>query len=170
MRLTVSLIGTSLIATPAIAGDMTISITIPQLRVAEYHRPNVAVWIENGEGEVVADLATWYDLRNRREDGAKWLSDLRTWWRRSGRALDLPVDGVSGPTRAPGKHVLHFTEGHGPLHRLSAGPYRLLVEAAREVGGREKLAIPFTWPPKGNKAGTVRGESELGAVTLSIKP
>tara|TARA_B100000678_G_scaffold229271_1_gene197424 strand:+ start:1895 stop:2407 length:513 start_codon:yes stop_codon:yes gene_type:complete len=170
MRFTLCLVGTSVIAAPALAGDIAVRVEIPQLSVAEYHRPYVAAWIEDANGKVVANLANWYDMKNRREDGAKWLPELRTWWRRSGRALNLPVDGVSGPTRAPGKYVLRFSEGTKPLPRLAGGKYVLRVEAAREVGGRELLSIPFNWSPAKTLTGTVRGKSELGEVTLQIKP
>ena len=33
-----------------------------------------------------------------------------------------------------------------PLQNLPQGEYHLVVEAAREVGGREILRIPFQWP------------------------
>ena len=32
----------------------------------------------------------------------QWLPDLRQWWRKSGRTLQVPVDGVTGPTRPAG--------------------------------------------------------------------
>ena len=57
------------------------------------------------------------------------------------------------------------------LARLAPGQYTLVVEAAREVGGRELLKIPFTWPAKGApQSGKAQGATELGAVTLTVKP
>ncbi|WP_375268662.1 DUF2271 domain-containing protein [Phenylobacterium sp.] len=44
------------------------------------------------------------------------------------------------------------------------------MEAAREVGGREMVRVPFQWPPKAQTSGRAAGESELGAVTLTLKP
>src|SRR3546814_11767399 len=73
---------------------------------------------------------------------------MRQWWRKTGRTLNMPVDGISGATRAPGEHVLRFAEGKAPLGKIPAGGYELVVEAAREVGGRERLRIPFQWPPQ----------------------
>ena len=35
-----------------------------------------------------------------------------------------------------------------PLAQLKPGQYAVVVEAAREVGGRELLRIPFQWPPQ----------------------
>lgn len=45
---------------------------------------------------------------------------------------------------------------------------RLVVEAAREVGGREIVRVPFQWPVKGSAQAA--GEHELGAVTVSVNP
>ena len=33
---------------PALAADLRVQVEIPQLDVAEYHRPYVALWIEQG--------------------------------------------------------------------------------------------------------------------------
>ena len=38
------------IAGPLHAGEMQISLEIPRLRVAEYHNPYVAVWVEDESG------------------------------------------------------------------------------------------------------------------------
>lgn len=170
MRRTIIFAATGLIATPAAAGEMQVSLEIPRLKVAEYHNPYVAVWIEDEAGKVAANLDVWYDIDLRGEDGAKWLPDLRTWWRRSGRSLKLPVNGVSGPTQPPGRHDLSFTEGTRPLPRLAPGAYNLRVEAAREVGGRELVTIPFEWPPRATKTAAAAGSKELGAVRLTIEP
>ena len=59
--------------------------------------------------------------------------DLRSWWRRGGSALELPIDGVSGATRKPGRYQEVKTVD------LPLGNYTLNIEAVREVGGREHL-------------------------------
>lgn len=159
-----------LIATPALAAEIGVSVEIPRLDVAEYHRPYVAIWVERPDRSVAADLAVWYDLKLKNDEGEKWLKDLRQWWRRSGRNLDMPVDGVSSATRAPGKHRLSFKDGSAPLGKLAPGEYRIVVEAAREVGGREVLEIPFSWPPQKNGNQTAQGSHELGQIVLELAP
>lgn len=164
------LICSALLATltlPATAAELTVSIDIPRLNVAEYHRPYVAIWLER-DGGTPHTLAVWYDTKLRDREGEKWLKDMRQWWRRSGRALVMPVDGVSGATRPVGTHSVTFRTGQAPLGDLEPGSYTLLVEAAREVGGREVLSIPFTWPVSGPFSETVSGGSELGDVRLDI--
>lgn len=152
------------------AADLTVSIEIPTLPVAEYHTPYVSVWLENEKGEST-NLAVWYQLEERgqkSEKGEEWLKDMRQWWRRIGRETDMPVDGVSGATRKPGKHELVFTEGKAPLGKLVKGNYVLLVEAAREVGGRELVKVPFTWPATGEQS--AKGSTELGEIKVTVKP
>lgn len=157
-----------LLSPAAFAADLDISVEIPRLDVAEYHRPYVALWLETPDQSHVANLAVWYDLKMKDKEGEKWLKDLRQWWRRSGRSLEMPVDGVSAATRAVGTHQLSYKGSEAPLQSLPAGDYNLVVEAAREVGGRELLRVPFTWPqPATAKA---QGTSELGAITLTVKP
>ncbi|RZA19177.1 MAG: DUF2271 domain-containing protein [Lysobacteraceae bacterium] len=169
MRVTVSLVLGSLLAAPAHAGELSLNIEIPRINAAEYHRPYVAVWIEGAEQKSLADLAVWYQQTDGKEGhGTKWLPDLRQWWRKSGRALKVPVDGVTGPTRPVGRHALNIDEKNPALAKLPAGHYTLVVEAVREVGGRELLKIPFEWKGKPS-SGSAQGQAELGKVTLSTK-
>lgn len=170
--LTVTLvIGTGL-AAPAYAAELRVGVEIPQLQVAEYHRPYVAVWIEGADQSVAANLAVWYQQRGTSEGhGTKWLPDLRQWWRRSGRALKVPIDGVTGPTKPVGAHTIAISDRDPRLAGLAAGEYTLVVEAVREVGGRELLKLPFVWAPKPKtQVGSVAGSRELGKVSLSVKP
>lgn len=159
-----------LLLSPALqAGSLDLSIEIPRLQVAEYHRPYVAVWLENERNEAT-QLAVWYDVGMKDNGGLEWLKDMRQWWRRGGRTLELPIDGLSGATRAPGVHTLSFSTDDAPLADLPAGEYRLRVEGAREVGGRELLEIPFSWPLQQVQTFEVNGSDELGRINLSINP
>jgi hypothetical protein len=160
----------ALVAAPAHAADLAVKVEIPRLQVAEYHRPYVALWLEGKDQKFVRDLAVWYDLKQRDKEGTKWLKDMRQWWRKSGRELDMPVDGLSGATRPPGEHEIALASGKPPLGELPAGDYQLVVEAAREVGGRELLRLPFNWPPTGVQTLQVKGQHELGVVALELKP
>lgn len=153
-----------------LAAELELTIDIPRMNVAEYHRPYMAVWVERADGTMAANLAVWYATVSRDRDGTRWLEDLRLWWRRGGRDLRMPVDVVSGATRAPGRHRLAFTSTQGPMAALPAGAYRLTIEVAREVGGRETLQLPFTWPPERAVSATAVGRTELGSVTLNLRP
>lgn len=151
------------------AAQLEIEVEIPQLAVAEYHRPYVALWLEQN-GQYVANLSVWYDIKMKDSEGEKWLKDMRQWWRRSGRTLEFPVDGVSAATRAPGVHTLSYSASDVALQNLQAGEFQLLVEAAREVGGRELLRIPLQWPISQQQTGEAHGSHELGRVTATLTP
>lgn len=169
MRRAVSAIALLSVA-PASAAELTVSVEIPKLDVAEYHKPYVSIWIEKPDQSVAANLAVWYDTKLKDREGEKWLKDMRQWWRRIGRTLTLPVDGVSGATRAPGTETLTFTPDAGPLPNLEPGEYSVVVEAAREVGGREIIKVPFTWPASAAQSHEAKGTSELGAIKIDLKP
>lgn len=170
MRATLFIAVSGLLTLPAYAAELQVNVEIPKLNVAEYHRPYVAIWVEGADQKVAANLAVWYQLRDTAEGhGTKWLPDLRQWWRKSGRNLQVPVDGVTGPTRPVGTHALAFAGSQPQLKDLAPGEYTLVVEAAREVGGRELVKLPFSWNGKA-QAADVQGQSELGAVSLAVKP
>ncbi len=147
------------IAAPAIAAPAgTVTITIPRLSVAEYHKPYLAVWLEPVGGGAPRTLAVWYDLKKRGNDpGTKWLADLRAWWRKGGRSLTMPADGVSGATRSPGQYTIPLPADVKP------GQYVLNVEAARETGGRELVSVPLA------AGARTTGKTELGAVAISAR-
>ncbi len=157
MRATPLLLLGSTIAAPAFAAG-TVSVSVPQLKVAEYHRPYVAIWLEPVGGGPIRTLSLWYQVKkNSGEPGTKWLSDLRAWWRKGGKSMTMPADGISGATRAPGNHTVAIPDDVRP------GSYTLNVEAARETGGRELVTLPITLPARPARA---TGKTELGAITL----
>jgi hypothetical protein len=152
----------------AMAADLALKLDVPQLNVAEYHRPYIAAWVENADQKVVANIAVLYDTKKKDNAGTKWLKDMRQWWRKTGRELTMPLDGVSGATKAPGEITLNAPKG--ALDNLPAGQYTLLVEASREAGGREVVKVPLAWPPKSAASVNGQGKEELGAVVVQVKP
>jgi hypothetical protein len=155
---------------PAMAAELNIKLEVPRVEVAEYHRPYLAVWIENPDQTTATHLAVWYQTEAKKEDGTQWLKDLRQWWRRGGRELEMPVDGVTGATRPAGVHTLTFKSTDKQLASLAPGKYNLVVEATREVGGRELLRVPFEWPGTQKQQASANGKTELGTVALTVTP
>ena len=166
LALTTATVATGLaMAVPAAAADLTVNVELPRIANASYHRPYVAVWIERGDQSAVQTLAVWYQqTRNNEGDGKDWLKDIRTWWRKGGRAMALPADGVSGATRAPGRQTI--TVPAARLNGLAPGQYNIVVEAARELGGREVVRVPFRWGAANTARAT--GSTELGAVSVAV--
>ena len=154
----------------AVGAEMAVKFEIPQLNVAEYHRPYVAIWLEKADLPKVTTLAVLYDVKKKDNAGTKWIKDMRTWWRKAGREMTLPADGISGATRATGEQKISFGPGVNQLDKLPAGHYQMVIEAAREAGGRELVRVPFKLPLSGKQTANARGKEELGAVTLQINP
>jgi hypothetical protein len=162
--------GLAAFGSSAWAAEVQLKLDLPRLNVAEYHKPYVAVWVEKpGQSLAAAQLAIWYDTKKPNNGGAKWLRDMRQWWRAGGRSLALPADGVSGATRAPGEQVLKL-EQHAALAALPPGQYEVVVEVSREGGGREVQRLPLTWPVKSAQDVQKKGEEEIAAVSLTAKP
>lgn len=145
------------------AAELRVGVEIPRMAVAEYHAPYLAFWLKHADSGDIVPLGLWYD------DQEKWLKDLRLWWRRTGRTQSAPYDGLTGATRRPGTHSVDFSDLPA-LAGLPAGDYQLVVEAAREVGGREVVRLPFHWPPDRARTVTAKGDTELSNVTLQVAP
>lgn len=152
-------------ASSAAVAEVNLTVTLPRLNVAEYHAPYVAVWIENDRRQAT-QVAVWYDVALANGEGQEWLKDMRQWWRRGGRALSMPVDGITGATKGPGEHTIS-TQLSNALAELPAGKYTIMVEAAREVGGREVLRLPIELPlNNANLPVVVEGQNELESIRL----
>lgn len=167
MKTALPIAAAALSAAPAFAADLTVEIEVPRLQSAEYHAPYVAVWLETPEQAAVATLSVWYDVNLRNNEGLTWLNEMRTWWRKVGRTLTLPADGLSGATRAPGRHAVTFRADTPALRGLAAGDYVVAVEAARELGGREIVRVPIKWDGRTQTA-SARGTTELGVVSVAV--
>jgi len=140
----------------------SITVTLPRPATGDYKKPYVAAWVEPVGGGAMRSVFVWYDVAKRggNEPGTKWLSDLRSWWRKVGRTMRLPADGVSGATKGPGTYTVPLPAN------LAAGNYVLNIEAAREHGGRELVSVPISIPRAGGRA---TGRSEVGSVTVSAR-
>lgn len=156
------LAASALLAAPAYASSGVVSFELPRLKVRTYHKPYIAIWLEDAKGKQVKVYRVFYDVS---KIGGRWLPDLKTWWRRGGRAMNMPVDGVSRPTRGPGRYNLNL----GSMNNLPAGQYAIVVEAAREKGGREILKLPFSWRPGQTVKGSASGSREVGRVSVIIE-
>ena len=156
-------------AVPALSADLTLKLQLPRMDIAEYHKPYVAAWIEKASDQSFAgNVALWYDIKKRDNGGAKWLRDMRSWWRKSGHDTTV-VDGVTGATRGAGEHELNLLDAKA-VTALAPGQYEVVVEAARENGGREVVRVPFEWPVKKAASAKAQGSGELGTVSIDAKP
>lgn len=147
-------------AAPAQSEELQATFEIPRLEASNYRKPYVAIWLEDADRKMVETYAVHF---KQSPIGDNWLPDLKTWWRRGGRAMKMSASGISRPTRSPGK----YTIGLGSLNDLPPGKYALVVEAVRENGGREIIKAPFDWTRGKPVAASAQGASELGRVSIT---
>lgn len=155
-------------ASPALGANLRVEMEVPRKNdVVEYHFPYVAIWVERPDREAVMNLAVWYDSD---VEGTRYLPDLRTWWRAIGRDTRMPVNGVTGASRAPGLNGVALLGSQFPLRDLERGRYNVVIEAVREHGGRELIRVPLDWTANREVTVTARGESEIGRITVTVYP
>ena len=144
------------------AMKMNIALTLPEITQGQYHRPYVAVWIEDSQSKHQATIALW-----REDKGFKWLKDIRRWWRKAGRDDKTLVDAMTSATRPAGQYQLSWnglSQDHTPLE---PGKYTLLVEVVREHGGRNLVKHPFVLNESFNAQ--IAPTAETGTITLTYQ-
>ncbi len=148
------------IVLPAQAADtLNITLELPTSAHGPYHRPYVAVWIEDATEQPVQLIELWREKPD-------WIKDLRRFWRKTGRSDQALVDARTGATKGPGKYQLRWNGQDNAGKPVAAGAYLLVVEAAREHGGRNLVKQAFNWDGSAI-AINVKAGSEIGAITLS---
>jgi hypothetical protein len=118
------------------ATELQLNLNLPA-QAGEYHNPYVAVWIEDPQGHSVRSVALW-------RDGAKWLKDIRRWWRKVGRKDPALVDAITSATRPAGSYQLKIQALNDKQVPLSPGDYVLHIEVVRENGGRSITKQDFS--------------------------
>ena len=143
-------------ALTAEAAELQIDVSIPQVTQGEAHWPYVAVWIETPQEQPVRLVEIWRQKPD-------WLKDLRRFWRKMGRSDKALVDARTGATKGPGTYRLVWNGQDNQGAGVAPGTYVLVVEAARENGGRNMVKQAFEW--NGTAVDfTIPAGSELGAI------
>lgn len=151
------------LASPALTASakqprVLIDYEIPAVDGAGYRQPYLALWIEHEDGRAVRQLHVLGDR-------SRWLGELPRWWRHYGRNDPAGALGIARPTRAPGRYTIAWDGRDDRGNAMPAGRYVLRVEAAREHGGHENLALPFALgAPALDLHG--QGDTEIGRIAV----
>lgn len=148
------------LSAPAQAASLQIDVAIPAVTQGEAHWPYVAVWIENEQEQSVRLVEIWRQKPD-------WLKDLRRFWRKIGRADKSLVDARTGATKGPGRYRLTWNGLDDQGQPVAPARYVLVVEAARENGGRNLVKQAFMWDgtavdfqlPAGTELGEIRAKT-----------
>lgn len=134
-----------------------------------YHRPYVAVWVEDAEGFPVRTLVLWL-LQS--EKGQRWLPDLKRWYHADEmRRLVDPGDlaaTVSAATRGPGKYHTVWNGLDDQKKPVKAGKYTLYIESAREHGTYQLIRKDLTIGSDPFKA-DLKGNVEIKAASIEYR-
>lgn len=130
-----------------------------------YRRPYLAVWLEDADGFPVKTGVLWIQTD---QPGPRWHRDLTRWFRndRMRKVVEKTnlingVDGISGPTRGPGKYEVHFDGTDNAGDALPKGDYTLCLEAAREHGSYKIIREKFGWGPGSIEKHSLKGNVEI---------
>src|SRR3954462_2530045 len=133
------------------AYELAVDFSIAQPNAGRYHRPYVAIWVEDAAGQPVRTLALWVNNSGR---GPRYIRELRRWFgaERSVETQGGPdlVSTISSATRLPGKYSVVWNGRDDRGRPVQQGTYRLLIEAAREHGSYQLIQqdLTLTTSPK----------------------
>ena len=134
-----------------------------------YHRPDVAVWVETPEGKRVRTLSLWVNTNGR---GPRYIRELRRWFSGEREVEDAGgpdlVASMSGATRPPGAYsvVWNGRDDRGTV--VEQGPYRIVIEAAREHGSYQLMQQDLTLTTKPLSADLAANE-EIGRARVEYR-
>jgi len=115
--------------------ELAVDLEIAPQEGGRYHRPYVAVWIEDAAGRPVRTLSLWVNTSGR---GPRYIRELKSWFlaerdERTAGGPDL-VATVSSATRLPGRYTVTWDGRDDDKKLVEQGTYRVHIEAAREHG------------------------------------
>ena len=134
-----------------------------------YHRPYVAVYVETPEGKRVRTLSLWVNTNGR---GPRYIRELRRWFSGEREVEDAGgpdlVASMSGATRPPGAYsvVWNGRDDRGTV--VEQGPYRIVIEAAREHGSYQLMQQDLTLTAK-PVAADLSGNQEIGRARVEYR-
>ena len=141
------------------ASTYYVNFSLAKISGGNYRKPYVAVWIENTKGKLIKNLLLL-------GDSERWMSKNSYWWRRQGRQNPDFLHSFARPTRRAGEYQLIWQGRDDFGNSVMPSNYKLVIEAAREHGGHEKISIPFELGKPIKQ--TEKGHSEIDFIQLKI--
>lgn len=129
--------------------ELAVDLEIAPQEGYRYHRPYVAVWVEDASGRPVRTLSAWVNTSGR---GPRYIRELRRWFamerdQEDAGGPDL-ISTVSSATRMPGQYTVTWNGRDDRGNAVAQGTYRLLIEAAREHGSYQLMQQELTLAAK----------------------
>jgi hypothetical protein len=134
-----------------------------------YHRPYVAVWVEDPSGRRVRTLSLWVNTTGR---GPRYIRELRRWF--SGEREQEDAGGpdlvatMSSATRLPGQYTVTWNGRDDRGNVVDQGDYRVVIEAAREHGSYQLMQQDVTVGAK-PMAADLSGNQEIARARVEYR-
>lgn len=125
--------------------ELAVDLEIAPQQGYRYHRPYVAVWVEDASGHTVRTLSLWVNTTGR---GPRYIRELRRWFSAERDVEDAGgpdlVATMSGATRLPGQYTVTWDGRDDRGNLVEQGTYRVFIEAAREHGTYQLMQQELT--------------------------
>ena len=136
-----------------------------------YHRPYVAVWLEDKDGFPVKTAVLWLQTTG---PGPRWHRDLTKWYsndqmRKLVDQVEL-IGTISGATRGAGEYETRFDGTDNDGKPLKPGKYALCLEAAREHGTHQFVRETIEWSDKPIAKKDLKAGTEFSAMSYRFVP
>jgi thiamine biosynthesis lipoprotein ApbE len=140
--------------------ELDINLELARIDDYRFHRPYVAVWVEDADHVPVRTIALWFGKM-------RYLDELRSWYhgeQRSGNGDNI-IRTISSATRSPGRYTLKWDGKDDKGNVVKGGKYTICIEAAREHGTYQIIRQEMDFNGKPQQA-TLPGGTEIGAASL----
>jgi hypothetical protein len=149
--------------------ELGVDLEIAPPQGGRWHRPYVAVWVEDAAGKPVRTLSAWLNTEGR---GPRYIKELRRWF-----SLERDVQDAGGPdliatvssaTRNPGQYSVVWNGRDDRGNVVEQGTYRVIIEAAREHGTYQLMQQDLTLASK-PVAADLPGNEEIGRARVDYR-
>lgn len=149
--------------------ELAVDLEIAPQQGYRYHRPYVAVWVEDAGGRPVRTLSVWVNTSGR---GPRYIRELRRWFsmerdQEDAGGPDL-IATVSSATRLPGQYTVTWNGRDDRGAVVDQGTYRVIIEAAREHGSYQLMQQELTLAAK-PVAADLPGNEEIGRARVEYR-
>jgi len=149
--------------------ELAVDLEIAPQQGSRWHRPYVAVWVEDASGKPVRTLSAWVNTEGR---GPRYFRELRRWFsmerdQQDAGGPDL-VATVSSATRPSGHYTVTWNGRDDRGNVVEQGTYRLIIEAAREHGTYQLMQQDLTLTSKPVTA-DLPGNEEIGRAHVEFR-
>jgi len=145
--------------------ELAVDFEIAQPSGGRYHRPYVAIWVEDTSGRAVRTLLLWVTTTGR---GPRYIRELRQWTGAERNGSQELISTMSSATRLPGKYSVAWNGRDDGGKVVEQGTYRLFIEAAREHGSYQLMQQELTLGTS-PKAVALQGNEEIAGARVEYR-